>query len=163
MSVQQRSSIIQFVENGVEAWELLDDEIDRWLPIEEWADLPSNRNLSAHEQAVKFQAEVDSCKSECKFVRGRWLVPRFVGLERRTRHRQSMEIETYRGVDIKSAEQAEQVWAQMQQSLAVFKNGIGTTRTMALEDDPLVTARPEDQPTLTVVPNSTLQSIGRED
>ena len=162
LSAAQRSSIIQFVERGIEAWEQLDDKVYKWLPFEDWADLPSNRSLSLHEQTVKFQTVVDSCKSECKFVNNQWCIPRFAGLERRERHRQSLEIETFRGVDIKSAEQAQQVWLQMQKGLKVFKDGMVPTTTGEAANDPMVMARPEDQPCAAALPHSAYASVERE-
>ncbi len=69
-------------------------------------DLPSEQALCNMWKEV-----VEGTKYECLFRRGQWLILKFVGVERRNRHRVAVHIAAARSCDIRDAEQMMRLWS----------------------------------------------------
>jgi len=162
LNAKGRSDVMAFIEKGIVAQELLQDEIDAFITFDKWCD-GKGTNFTEAQLLERWVSEIESCKSECLFLRGQWLLPRFEGVERRNRTRHSQEISMYRQVNIHSAEQMTQLWQAGQQALERFKGSIRPPTSAApLRVDPAVHARLEDMPTVTRPKDALFDSISRE-
>ena len=154
--------MLSFIERGIKAFELIEDEIDRWITYDAWCQgKPSTWSESQLEQ--RWLEELQSCKTECLYIRNQWLMPRFEGVERRRRSRTTQEIEIFRQVDIRNAESMEQLWQSGVAGLERWQAAMPTVSVAApLRNDPSTSVRPEDMP-LRVEPQLPLcDSIARE-
>jgi len=154
---------VQFIERAVLSIEILQDEIWRWCTYEMWLEKQFHTQLSSAQLETKWKSEVEACKSECLFAHGQWLLPRFEGIEKRVRHKQSAEIELFRGVDINSAAEMDVIWETGRKKLVQFETQFKPVQCpLPVTAEPHIPVAPEDQPTQGQVNNSLFGSIARE-
>ena len=158
-----RFEAIKYCERAVETHELLEDEIDLWIPYATFYREKKSEGLSQINIEALWRDSIESNRAQCKFVRNEWLLPRFEGLRRTSRHRLSQEIEAVRTANINDPGQMEALWTAGQQTLSRFKLNI--PQTIVSESNnlpPPVNANPADMPVLPEAQDVVKASIIRE-
>ena len=163
LTPKEKADMMSFVERGILAHELLEDEVDKFITFDMFVQSRAHLNVTIDQHEAKWQEEIDSCRAECKFARNQWLVPRFEGIERRSRTRVTQQFEVFRQVDITSADHMDQLWQQSKAMLTAFQQSIPETKTIDTSfPEPHVTARPEEQPQRAAPANVVMDNIVRE-
>ena len=163
LSTSQKANSFSFILKGVHAMEIIEDEIDKWITYDKWLEGKGHLGLTEAQLEARWKQEVESCQSECLFVRGRWLLPRFEGVERRTRTRFSQEVEIFRQIDIRNANEMHALWQQHTSAIGQWSKEIQPVRTVApLHNDPHVAVQPQDMPHRLTPSNLMLDTIGRD-
>ena len=108
---KKRFEFIQYIEKTVHAQELIEDEIDSFIPYDQYYRDKIIEGIQKHLIPNLWKEAIDSCKYECIIRRGQWLLPRFDGVKRTTRFRMTQEQCAMRFVNVIDANQMEQLWA----------------------------------------------------
>ena len=163
LEAKRRYDFISFIERTIHAQETLEDEIDKHIPwsvyYAEQICIPGSTFASVE---TAWKEAVESCRAECKFVRGQWLLPRFEGVESRKRKRVTQEIELMRSANITDSAQMLQLWTSGQQLLDRFSSLTPVIATHTGISSPHVNASISDMPTSAIVQDVLHSAISRE-
>ena len=133
------SSQLAFIQNA---------KVDGWQTFEDYETGKLIRGIPVETIRRDFQQIVELCRSECKFVRGQWLIPKFGGLQRLQGTAAEQRADTSRSATIDSSEQLRQLQGQSTRLLDQYTRAfVSTPGTDILPDNmPEITANPADQP-----------------
>lgn len=104
MSAKSRFDSIMYVESLVISVEDIGDEVDRNTTFAVFHREESAAGKSGTAIKAEWLQIVEDNKSECFWRRGQWLIPEFMGTERRKRRRVAEEIKIDRLCDVKTKE-----------------------------------------------------------
>lgn len=161
---KRRFEFIQYVEMTIEVQEVLEDEIDEWITFSTYHGEKFGKpgmTLQVIEQMWK--EAIESCKSECRYARGEWLLPRFMGFRRITRQRRTQGHEAMRLANITDPNQMETLWAGGAQSLARHISALqAPVVSQPAVAAPHVAVQPSDMPVAPMVIDTMREVIARE-
>ena len=167
-AVDAGGSTIGVLANGLSvrssSWqpENLDDVLDRFEPYECYWERHHAMGETDQAIAASFVSIIDNNRSTCLYKRDQWLVPRFMGVERRVRQRTTDAVSTSRSVAINDANELQQRMQSGLESLRRFANSAPAPLMVTPYPAPETASRPEDQPQLVTPPSVIAAAIARE-
>ena len=125
-----------------------DDEVDKWLPFTDYALRLLPFGMPINEIMNKFVQIVEEHETECRFIRGEWCVPVFMGCEGRRGQSWEQTTSLTRSSRIESATDLQ----RMQDTSRSLQQAFLTTNPAPLTiapmmEAPAINAQPADQPT----------------
>ena len=164
IETKRRFQFLQYIEKTVEAQEILDDEVDEFIPYATFFReriIEPGMNAQLIEKA--FKDEVENCRSECKFLRGEWLLPRFAGFRRTHRRIRGQYVEGMRTANLSDPAAMEQLWNGGKQQLIRFADSVQPTQTAEPSvRAPFIESTVADMPAQVVPQDGIRNSIQRE-
>ena len=160
---KRRFDLVSYVEKTILAQEIIDDEVYRWIPYEKFRrEKLLEKKQESTIEALWTQA-LEEHRFEARQCHGKWLLPRFEGLERRSRTRYTQEQDAMRTANVTDAQQMAALWAGGQQLLDRYKASFVAPTTLQTEvPDPHVTAVVADMPHQPLPQDVVLSAISRE-
>ena len=110
----------------------------------------------------EWKSLVESMQFECLYRRGQWLIPKFVGVERRNRDRHTVCMHAARCCNIKDAEQMTRVWQAGQAQLQHYSDGFKHAKGWQDAVAPDIDARVSDMPRVQKAEHTHLGTLERE-
>ena len=164
MGTKQRFDSIVYQESTLSALELVDDEVDEWIPFNIYFSRNQGRpGVTWQSLHIEFTEEVNGNRLNCRFHRGEWHIPVNAGLQRRTRRKITHEIGAHRSASIEDANQLQELNQGGIAQLQRFKAGLQPVATSRLGITEFTSqARPEDMPQLAPPRDILMDAICRE-
>ena len=105
LDVKRRWQLVGYVEQCIEAQEVVDDDIIRWMTFDMYR-MDQHVLGEKDEKAIlaSWQSLIESMQQRIR-KHGEWFVPKVMGSVRRYRHRVSEEITTMRQANVANAEE----------------------------------------------------------
>ena len=165
LSPQARFSSITYQETVIESMEDIEDDVENYSTYAMWR--RDNMTVGEEETSLRarFMEIVDQNRSECLYRRGQWLIPEYMGVQRRIRRRVAEESRVTRTADIDNANHLAELQASGRARLEQFRASISEAVTPGLTPEntaPEITSRPSDQPTHGATTSVLGLAIGRE-
>lgn len=159
---KKRFDFICYVERTLQVHETLEDEVDKFIPYGAYLREKRSEGLQVAQIEAKWKEEVEATRSECILRRGEWLLPRFEGVERRSRQRLSQEQELMRRADVNEPSLMEALWSQGKKALERFSASVQPTLCPTPTPAPYVNVNPSDQPASVQPQDALFGVIARE-
>ena len=146
------------------AHELIEDDVDRWIPFAVFRREKKSENNAIGENMIgdMWKADLETLRYEAQYRRGKWLLPRYEGFERRSRSRQTQEQVAMRQTDVKDAASIMSLWGSGQQLINRFAGSIQPVSVPPALFGPSIDARPQDMPSAARPVDIMFESIARE-
>lgn len=162
---KRRFELLQYIESTIVAQELIEDDVDRFVPFSVWRRdrLLESPDMNDELLSNEWRGLIDSMRHECLFRRGQWLMPRYEGLERRSRTKISQQQQLMRSADLSDPDSITALWQSGQSTLNRFREQMPAVQAPPSHfPDPVVSAAPHDMPQAPEVPNLMFEAIKRE-
>jgi hypothetical protein len=146
VSAKRRYDDIAFSDASYRAEEDIMDEVDAYIPY--WMFRRDELRAGKQDRQIvqEWQELIDSNKKECKFQRGEWLVPRFMGVEKRKRAVSGQSWTASRKAAVENEAQLNSLVQSSGQVLDRWRSQSAAPLSLGSTDAPTVQSMPEDQP-----------------
>lgn len=162
MTPKERFEAIQYVEKTSYAAEDIEDELERFKTWSTYKNEGLAAGLKLKDLEKDWQDVIDTNRDECMYRRGQWLIPEFVGVERRGRKRRTEEIASQRQSHVGDQRALDSMWAAGKTRVDRYQDSLPQSVMSLPEQAPVVHSSAVDMPKRPDAQSVLYDNISRE-